>query len=216
VNIGLLEGELMLPSPVMQLRDFIANEAPTLSADFEDGRTNAAINEKELIKILDRKFDIEKPRSREWWDITYSDKNQKFPINIKVSNLHGNDNVQCKLGIYYALTGVWPTFPNEISWENFFRKMSEDMDTFEDRDYYFIIVNKENSGDVIATSLKSIRTLVPNGNNLPFQCNWGSNRNPIQRSHAEAKSFILGNLSKSCNLRSRIQSEFEEYLGKYV
>jgi hypothetical protein len=206
----------MLPEAVVEIRDFLATEAATLSAEFEDGRTNAVINEKELIDLIDTKFKIVKPRSREWWDFTYSDAEFTYPINIKVSNLHGNDNVSCKLGIYYSLTGIWPTFPNEIPWEGFFRKISEDIDGNTDRDYYFLIVNKEDSSDVIATSLKSISTLVPNGNNLPFQCNWGTNRHLVERSHEESKTFILSHLKKSCELRSRIQSEFEAYLGKYV
>lgn len=206
----------MIPEVVTELKQYISEKAPDLSSRFEDGRINAAINEKEIIDLLELDFDIKKPRSREWWDITYEDDQQAYPINIKISNLRGNDNVQCKLGIYYALTGIWPDFQNEISWENFFRKLSEDIDTNTDRDYYFLIVNKEDSSDVIATSLKSISSLVPNGNNLPFQCNWGSNRSPLSRSHSEAKSFILSNLKKSCELRSRIQSEFENYLGKYV
>ena len=206
----------MIPEVVIELKEYIAEKAPKLSSRFEDGRINAAINEKEIIDLLELDFDIKKPRSREWWDITYDDDDRTYPINIKISNLRGNDNVQCKLGIYYSLTGIWPTFPNETSWENFFRKLSEDIDTHTDRDYYFLIVNKEDSSDVIATSLKSITSLVPNGNNLPFQCNWGSNRFPISRNHNEAKSFILNHLKKSCELRSRIQSEFENYLGQYV
>jgi hypothetical protein len=206
----------MIPEVVIELKEYISEKAPDLSSRFEDGRINAAINEKEIIDLLELDFDIKKPRSREWWDITYEDGLQTYPINIKISNLRGNDNVQCKLGIYYALTGIWPTFQNEISWENFFRKLSEDIDTATNRDYYFLIINKEDSSDVIATSLKSISSLVPNGNNLPFQCNWGSNRYPISRSHNEAKSFILSYLKKSCELRSRIQSEFESYLGQYV
>ena len=206
----------MIPEVVTELKEYIAEKAPALSSRFEDGRINAAINEKEIIDLLENDFAINKPRSREWWDITCEDDQRTYPINIKISNLRGNDNVQCKLGIYYALTGIWPTFQNEISWENFFRKLSEDIDTATDKDYYFLIVNKEDSSDVIATSLKSISSLVPNGNNLPFQCNWGLNRHPISRSHEDAKFFVLNHLKKSCELRSRIQSEFENYLGQYV
>lgn len=184
----------MIPDAVLELRDYLAEEAQDLSTEFEDGRTNATINEKLLINLLKKKFKIKEPPPRHWWDIAHSDSEFTYPINIKVSNLRGNDNVQCKLGIYYALTGIWPEFPNEISWEAYFQKISEGIDTDKTKDYYFLIVNNENPADVIATSLKGISTLVPNGNNLPFQCKWGSNRHPVQRNHDDAKSFILGNL----------------------
>lgn len=59
-----------------------------------------------------------------------------------------------------------------------------------DADYYFIVCFK-NSGELLFTSLKHIQTLVPNGNNLPFQCNWGHNRNLTNRSSEEQRKYIM-------------------------
>lgn len=205
-----------IPQPVLEISEFLSSSAVSLSSDLRDPRIDSAVNEDQLIDVIETNFIIQRPAMRNWWDLQRTVDGEPYPINIKVSNLLGNDNVQCKLGIYYSLTGLEPDFANEISWENFFEKLSLNLDSRTDRDYYFIIVNKNNSKDVFATSLKSIATLVPNGNNLPFQCKWGSNRTPVERTHEEASRFVLANLHKSCQLRSRISSEFEKFLGGYL
>jgi len=207
---------MSIPIAITEIQDFIAESALSLTRNQRDPRIDSATNEDEIISLIQSKFEVERPGMRAWYDLKKNDGTNAYPINIKVSNLHGNDNVQCKLGIYYSLTGVWPSFRNEISWENFFQKLSSDMTTDTSADYYFLVVNKENPSDVIATSLKSLQTLVPNGNNLPFQCHWGSNRLPKSRTHTEATKFVLANLKKSCDLRSRISSEFEAHLAKYI
>jgi hypothetical protein len=53
------------------------------------------------------------------------------------------------------------------------------------RDYYFLVVNKKNTSDVIINSVKGLKTLTPNINNLPFQINWGRNR------YFQYKSIII-------------------------
>ena len=58
-------------------------------------------------------------------------------------------------------------------------------------DYYFLVVNKNNHSDAYWTSLKRIKTLVPNGNNLPFQCDWASNREFSGRTEEEATKYLL-------------------------
>ena len=44
------------------------------------------------------------------------------------------------------------------------------------KDYYFIVLNKTDSTDVIINSLKGLTYLTPNSNNLPFQICWNKNR----------------------------------------
>lgn len=38
------------------------------------------------------------------------------------------------------------------------------------KDYYFLVINKTNNADIFFNSLKMLYELIPNGNNLPFQC----------------------------------------------
>jgi hypothetical protein len=44
------------------------------------------------------------------------------------------------------------------------------------KDYYFIVINKNNIKDIILNSLKGLSILSPNINNLPFQICWNKNR----------------------------------------
>ncbi|RKV31241.1 restriction endonuclease [Helicobacter pylori] len=70
------------------------------------------------------------------------------------------------------------------------------------RDYYFLIINKNDPKDIFINSLKGIQTLQPN--NLPFQCKWDNNREIVQRDFIESKNFILSALAKSVKLRANI------------
>ena len=44
------------------------------------------------------------------------------------------------------------------------------------KDYYFIVLNKTNTSDIIVNSVKGLSLLTPNINNLPFQVCWNKNR----------------------------------------
>ena len=68
--------------------------------------------------------------------------------------------------------------------------------TQSDADYYFIVCFK-NTGKLMLTSLKRINSLTPNGNNLPFQCNWGQNKNVTNRSDKEQMKYIINTFINS-------------------
>jgi hypothetical protein len=204
---------MTVPRILVEIRDHLAIDSLDLLHEHEDGRLNSAVNEGQILQSIRRKFNIEEPRIREWYDFLALENGNKYPVNIKVSTLNTNDNVQCKLGIYYAVTGIWPDISNGTSWEKFFKAVRDGINSNKDKDYYFLVVSKSDPKDILITSLKQIGNLVPNGNNLPFQCHWGRNRELTQRSHDEAVKFILGTLEKSCELRANIKSEFEKYLS---
>jgi len=44
------------------------------------------------------------------------------------------------------------------------------------KDYYFIVLNKEDPSDIIVNSVKGLAILKPNTSNLPFQVCWDKNR----------------------------------------
>jgi hypothetical protein len=206
----------MIPQELTDIQNFLIANAVQLSRQFQDGRINASINEDEVIKAIKSKFDIELPPSRYWYDFAIKKGGEKIPVNIKITSTSTADNVQCKLGMYYALTGIWPTFANEMPWGDYFKLMKRDLNTKTDKDYYFLVVSKRSPRDVFCTSLKQIRTLVANGNNLPFQCNWGNNRSPHSRTHDAAVRFLLGKFYESIQLRANILDEFEANLGDFV
>ena len=80
-----------------------------------------------------------------------------------------------------------------------------------DKDYYFLVLNKDAPHEILVQGLKTIGVLVPNGNNLPFQCNWGDNLEPVHRPFDEAKDYLLSCLAKSVKLRANIYDEFKAH-----
>ena len=207
---------MTMPQILVDIQNHLAANALKLSEEHEDGRINSAMNEKQILTEIKKAFVIKEPAARAWYDFIAVDGDKEYPVNIKVSKLTTNDNVQCKLGIYYAVTGVWPTFSNQTGWKAFFKKVKADLNTRTDCDYYFLVVGKSDPSDIILTSLKQIGTLAPNGNNLPFQCRWGTNRTLVTRTHDDAVKFILGILKKSCDLRAKIQKEFDDNLASVI
>lgn len=95
---------------------------------------------------------------RDWVDFSFEENGIFYPVNIKVSTTKTTDNLNCKLGIYYALTGKLPPFGNGVGWEQYFKTLRDNL-VENDRDYYFFIFNKDNSNDVFATSLKCLESV---------------------------------------------------------
>ncbi|WP_139452289.1 restriction endonuclease [Campylobacter armoricus] len=154
----------------------------------EDGRINSAINEDDILKVLNQNFkNIKRPYIRSWYDFSIIEKEEIY-VNIKISDLDNNtaDNCSSKLGMGYALSGI-KNMP--ISWDAFHTMLAKELKI--GYDYYFLVINKNNTKDCFYTSLKRIQYLVPNGNNLPFQCDWSKNRNFSNRSELESIKYIL-------------------------
>jgi hypothetical protein len=207
-----------MPDIINQILEYLqeTNEKLILSQNDSDGRINSVQNEKEILDLIAKKFKIERPRHRHWFDFAIYDENNNFyPVNIKVTTTKTNDNLSSKLGIYYALTGKIPDFNNEINWEEYFKNLKENIQESKE-DYYFLIVNKKDIGDVFANSLKQLKILTPNGNNLPFQATWNRNRIPQKRNFGESKDFILQNFGKSIDLRANIYKNFKKHFGEYL
>jgi hypothetical protein len=207
---------MAIPKKIIEITNYLAKANMELSHQFQDGRINASINEGEILKIISKKFNIEIPKSRAWYDFSIENKNEFYPVNIKITDTTHADNLNCKLGIYYALTGMLPDFPNEINWLSYFEKLKESIGKKEDKDYYFLVINKQEQTDVFINLLKGLQELVPNGNNLPFQCKWAANKEFKQRSFSEAKDFILSIFGQSIKLRSEIYFNFKKFFPEYV
>lgn len=187
-----------------------------------DGRINSSINEKEVFNFLKKQsffkgkvFASEKERG--WYDFAINFMNGEeeifIPVNIKVIEGGKNDNLNCKLGIFYSLTGKIPFFVNEIKWESFFEILSNEIQP-NNKDYYFLVVNK-NTKNVIFKGLKEINDFVENGNNLPFQCNFEKDEKKGFRNYKnfdDSKEHILKAFYGSIKKRTTIRDFFEKYL----
>ncbi|WP_139545085.1 restriction endonuclease [Helicobacter pylori] len=192
----------MIPTQLNEIAEFLKTNPYNLSQPLQDGRLNSSINEEEILNIIKDYFPIQLPKAREWWDFSFEENDIFYPVNIKTTTTKTADNLNGKLGIYYALCGLLPEFNNEIAWEKYFQKLHKDLGTNTNRDYYFLIINKNDPKDIFINSLKGIQTLQPN--NLPFQCKWDNNREIVQRDFDGSKNFILSALAKSVTLRANI------------
>lgn len=204
-----------LPQELLNIRNFLSNYDFTLSHTSSDWRIDSAINEWEITNILSKNFNILLPRDRERYDFAIQSWNRFYPVNIKVSDTTHNDNLNCKLWIYYALTWKLPNFPNETSRENFLTKLKQDLQD-NSADYYFLVINKTNLSDIILTSLKWLESLVPNWNNLPFQCQRNNNRRFIVRDFSEIKAFILTTFWDSIQKRASVFLLFDKLFHEYI
>ncbi|MCQ2850147.1 restriction endonuclease [Helicobacter pylori] len=190
----------MIPTQLNEIAEFLKTNPYNLSQPLQDGRLNSSVNEEEILNTIKDYFPIQLPKAREWWDFSFEENDIFYPVNIKTTTTKTADNLN--LGIYYALCGLVPEFNNEIAWEKYFQKLHKDLGKNTNRDYYFLIINKNDPEDVFINSLKGIQTLQPN--NLPFQCKWDNNREIVQRDFNESKNFILSALAKSVKLRANI------------
>ncbi|GAA9610555.1 hypothetical protein HpHA76_13470 [Helicobacter pylori] len=200
----------MIPTQLNEIAEFLKSNPYNLSRPLQDGRLNSSVNEEEILNTI-KHFPIQLPKAREWWDFSFEENDIFYPVNIKTTTTKTADNLNCKLGIYYALCGLLPTFNNEIAWEKYFQKLHKDLGKNTDRDYYFLIINKNDPKDIFINSLKGIQTLQPN--NLPFQCKLDNNREIIQRNFDGSKNFILSALAESVKLRSSIY--LKEFFGGF-
>ncbi len=190
----------MIPTQLNEIAEFLKTNPYNLSQPLQDGCLNSSVNEEEILNTIKDYFPIQLPKAREWWDFSFEENDIFYPVNITTTKTA--DNLNCKLGIYYALCGLVPEFNNEIAWEKYFQKLHKDLGKNTDRDYYFLIINKNDPKDVFINSLKGIQTLQPN--NLPFQCKWDNNREIIQIDFDGSKNSILSALAKSVTLRANI------------
>ncbi|GAA7002736.1 hypothetical protein Kyoto22A_12690 [Helicobacter pylori] len=199
----------MIPTQLNEIAEFLKTNPYNLSQPLQDGRLNSSVNEEEILNAIKHFFPIQLPKAREWWDFSFEENDIFYPVNITTTKTA--DNLNCKLGIYYALCGLLPTFNNEIAWEKYFQKLHKDLGKNTNRDYYFLIINKNDPKDIFINSLKGIQTLQPN--NLPFQCKWDNNTEIIQRDFDGSKNSILSALAESIKLR--VYLAFKEFFGEF-
>ncbi|QGZ97357.1 restriction endonuclease [Mycoplasma sp. NEAQ87857] len=209
---------------IEKLINYLKTKKFHFSTDDIDGRVNSIQNEKEIINLILSSYKeieifqnwelkiYEQPRARYWYDIIIKNNDNSFycPINIKISNFNigSADNISSKEGLFFALTGLTSeNCPN--NWNEYFKLLSANIKS-NNTDYYFIIFDKSDTQKIVFNSLKRLKTLTPNGNNLPFQCKWSENDERIERTFEESKEFLLGNLYESIKRRANILNEFHD------
>ena len=63
--------------------------------------------------------------------------------------------------------------------------------------------------DIEVKGLKELQKISVNGNNLPFQINWGKNTNPVKRTYSEAYDLLVGTYKESVRKKVGVHSGYE-------
>jgi len=178
-----------LPLILYIIRRYLISKEFEFSKHNDDGRINSCMDEDEIIKLLIENFSnkIKKPKMRMWYDILIFDYIYGWiPCNIKTTSTLTHDNTGNLAMCVYAYTNEYLDIHKNNSYEN--GKMSNILynklknkeynknNKNNKKDYYFIILNKTNTDDIIINSIKGLTILTPNINNLPFQVCWNKNR----------------------------------------
>lgn len=173
-----------LPLIMYKIKKYLKSQLFEFSVQSEDGRINSCIDEDKVIRLLIEKFGekIKKSKIRMWYDILAFDYRYGWiPINIKTTTTKTSDNTGNLSMCVYAYTDevldLNKSYGNgEMSNILYDKLKNKNYNTNNKKDYYFIILNKTNSGDIIVNSVKGLKILTPNINNLPFQVCWSKNR----------------------------------------
>ena len=114
-----------------------------------------------------------------------------------------------KKPIFYFITGKQDV---PVYFPNYFKLLSEKENEDEKRDCFFIIIKKPDASDAFVVSLKGIKEVKATYGNPLFQCNWNKCREPVNRSWAEARKFLLGKWAE-CEKKKLLV--FRESMYKY-
>lgn len=206
-----------LPNSIKLIHLYLENNELSCSTKTNDGRTNSCIDEENIINILmntNIKDRLYIPLKRHWFDIAiYDYQYGLLPINIKSTTTKTADNTGNLTMCVYSITNynidlkqsyqngeMSKIYINSIKNKNY-NKISK-------RDYYFIIINKENNS-IISNSLKGLISLTPNINNLPFQVKWCDNKSFVYKNIQTVSNMIKKAIQKpNISWRENFLNEF--------
>jgi hypothetical protein len=184
---GFLYRKTQLPIILLQIQKFLKNIKLELSNGLIDGRINSCVDEENIVELLQKKFPnrIYTPKIRMWYDILlYDYKYSWIPVNIKTTTTLTNDNTGNLAMCVYSYTDEKLNLNTEKTYENgemaeiLFEKLKKsEYNTNYKKDYFFLVINKNNTKDIIINSILGLSQLTSNINNLPFQVCWNKNRN---------------------------------------
>ena len=173
-----------LPNSLLTIKYILQQRTINLCETSEDGRINSCIDEDEIIRILLEELSnrIYKPNARMWYDMLIYDYQYGWlPVNIKTTTTITSDNTGNLAMCVYSYTDVnldlYKTYQNGKMSKILIEKLSKKEYNYNNKkDYYFVVVNKENNKDIVINSVKGLTELTSNINNLPFQVCWNKNR----------------------------------------
>lgn len=164
-----------------------------------DGRVNSSLDELVVVRLLQKHFGnrIVIPNARMWYDLLIRDYTFGWvPVNIKTTTMLTNDNVGNLALCVYSYTDyemdLRDSYQNGSMSSILYDKLKHKRyNCSYRRDYYFLVINKKRSDEIIVNSVRGLSRITHNPHNLPFQVKWSLNREynykPIQLS---ARQFL--------------------------
>ena len=209
-----------IPPFLELIKRFLANENLTLSQETDDGRNDSVNDERIIIDKLILKFGEERfhvPPPRFWYDILIKDLHFGWiPVNIKSSKCNSADNCGNLAICVYSFTNepmdLWTQYNNGVMSTVLLNKIQTNGYNYNiKRDYYFLVINKQDTSDIIINSCKGLPNLTSNNNNLPFQINWGNNREYIWKPIKECiKNLIITIQKPSIGWREKFLNDIRQ------
>lgn len=173
-----------LPLILYIVQDYLIKHNYIFENLINDGRINSNFDEDKIIEILIHKFKnkIKRPSIRNWFDVgIYDNYYGWLPVNIKSTTTKTGDNVGNLALCVYSYTNenldLNSTYDNGPMATILFNKLKYKHFNYKHKkDYYFLVLNKQDNQEIIINSVKGLSKLTPNLNNLPFQVKWNKNK----------------------------------------
>ncbi len=173
-----------LPMILYIIQKYLKKKNLHLSQKNKDGRVNSSLDEDHIMDILKKKYRkrMKIPNIRMWYDLLLYDRLYGWiPVNIKSTTMKTNDNTGNLAMCVYAYTDEYlkldKNYHNGMMSKILFQKLKfKKYNVSYKKDYYFIVINKTDTQDIVVNSVKGLTKLCPNINNLPYQVCWDKNR----------------------------------------
>lgn len=183
---GYLFRRKRLPLILYIIQEFLSKYEFKCSFQHNDGRINSCIDENNIIDILTEKYGtrIQIPKIRMWYDILVKDICYDWiPVNIKTTKMNSRDNIGNLALCIQSYTNFKLDLTSENTYENGLMSVmlidllkSKNYNRSYKKDYYFIVINKIETSNIVVNSVRGLNNLTPNINNLPFQICWNKNK----------------------------------------
>lgn len=217
-----------------RMRDAIMSrddDSLVLSTRENDGRANSISHEADIVNFLRRSGfgeseflwsdDLKKEgktMNRHWWDILlFPASENPIPVNIKSTVMGSADNACSFKALRYCYATEFPreelfsgaNSPRDVRVLTDLKKPN----MTSERDYYFLVINKNDLDRVIVSSLKTIESFAikQNPRNLPFQIKWKGveNRHRGTSSVMNDSKFYMGLIADTIQ-KDRYLHEFSQ------
>lgn len=180
---GYLYRRNKLPNSILYIQNYLKKKNINITKQTNDGRINSSIDENLIIDILKKlHWRMIIPEKRHWFDfMIYDFLYGWLPVNIKITTTETSDNIGNLAICVYSLTDeklkLKKSYSNGSMSKILISKLKMNkLNNKLKKDYYFLVINKINTKDIIVNSFKGLNLLTPNINNLPFQIKWKDNK----------------------------------------